>query len=147
MSAYQLAMLWAGGFLLTGMLTGVWKYRCMLRSAEAVAPNYVDIAHRSSLLYSFASVLLALLARGSQWPNWLDLLGVWLSVLFFALAVASYILHGVLRDTDNQLRKPYTLGRGRMPAIAIEGFMLALIGAEVGGLLILLSGFWFGISG
>lgn len=142
MSAFELAMIWAGIFLLVGMLTGVWKYRWILRSTEATAPYYVDIAHRSSLLYSFAAAVLALLARGSQWPAWLDLLGVWLSVIFFALAITSYIVHGLLRDTDNQLQKPYTLGRGRVPPAVIEGFMVALIIAEIGGLLILLSGFW-----
>lgn len=147
MSAYQLAMVWAGIFLLAGLLTGVWKYRCILRSADATAPNYVDIAHRAALLYSFAAVLLALLAKGSVWPAWVNLLGVWLNVVFFALAIATYCLHGFLRDTDNQLRKPYTLGAGTVPAPAIEGFMLALMAAEIAGLLILLSGFWLGVGG
>lgn len=147
MSAYELAMLWAGLFLLTGMLTGVWKYQCMRRSTEAVAPYYVNIAHRTSLLYSFACAVLALLARGSAWPAWLNRVGVWLSVIFFALAVVSYIVHGLLRDTDNQFRSPHVLGRARVPKAVLEAAMLALIAAEIGGLLILLSGFWWGVGG
>ncbi len=141
MSAYDLALLWAGGFLLTGMLTGVWKYRCIMTSPNAQAPVYVDIAHRTALLYSFACVVLALLAQRSAWPNAVNLLGVWLAVLFFAAAVASYALHGFLRDTDNQLARPHKLGRGRLPDWVLSVFMGALIVAEITGLLILFSGF------
>lgn len=141
MSAYDLGLLWAGGFLLVGMLTGVWKYRCIMHSPEATAPIYVDIAHRTALLYSFACVVLALLAERSAWSNAINLLGVWLAVLFFAAAVASYALHGWLRDTDNQLARPHRLGSGMLPGWVIGAFMGALIIAEISGLLILFSGF------
>ena len=141
MTAYDLALLWAGGFLLVGMLTGVWKYRHIMTSETASAPMYVDIAHRTALMYSFASVVLALLAERSAWSNGVNLLGVWLAEIFFAAAVASYVLHGWLRDTDNQLARPHRLGSGTLPGWLIALFMNALIAAEIGGLLILLSGF------
>lgn len=141
MSAYDLALLWAGGFLLVGMLTGVWKYQCIMRSANATAPTYVDIAHRTALLYSFACVVLALLAERSAWSNGTNLLGVWLAVSFFAAAVGAYILHGLLRDTDNQLARPHRLGSGTLPGWTMSVFMWSLIAAEIGGLGILLSGF------
>lgn len=146
MNPYELALTWAGLFLLVGLLTGVWKYREIMRSAEASAPMYVDIAHRSSLLYSFACGILALLAQRSLWPDWLDELGIWLSVIFFAAAVASYVLHGWLRDTDNQLAKPHQLGAGTLPAWLMRAFMAALIAGEIGGLLILFSGFLAGVA-
>ena len=57
--AVALAVLAAGVFFLVGLLTGAWKYRAMMRSERAVAPTYVDVAHRASLLYSFAALLLA----------------------------------------------------------------------------------------
>lgn len=146
MTAYTLAMLWAGAFLGAGMLTGIWKYARIMASPEAEAPYYVSIAHRTALLYSFACVVLALLALGSAWPEWLDLLGVWLAVVFFAAAVASYVLHGILRDTDNQLARPHKLGDRHLPGAAMKAFMLALIVCEIGGLAILLSGFVAGID-
>lgn len=146
MSPYELGLTWAGGFLLAGLLTGVWKYRAIMRSPEASAPMYVDIAHRSALLYSFACAVLGLLAQRSVWPDWLDYLGIWLSVVFFAAAVASYLLHGWLRDTDNQLARPHQLGRGTLPAFVIRAFMAALIVGEISGLLILFSGFLAGLD-
>lgn len=145
MSAYDLALLWAGGFLLVGMLTGVWKYLCIMNSAESCAPVYVDIAHRTALLYSFASAVLALLAERSVWTNDINLLGVWMAEIFFAAAVASYVLHGWLRDTDNQLARPHRLGGGSLPNWVLTVFMWALIVAEIGGLVILLSGFVMGL--
>jgi hypothetical protein len=146
MSPYDLGLACAGAFLLAGLLTGVWKYRGIMASADAGAPMYVDIAHRAALMYSFACVVLALLAERSVWPDWLDNLAILLSVLFFGLAVLSYVVHGWLRDTDNQLARPHRLGRRTVPSLAMRGFMGALIGGEIGGLLILLSGFVAGLA-
>lgn len=58
----------------------------------------------------------------------------------FALAIGTYIIHGVLRDTSNQLRKPHRLGAMTLPSWMIHGFMIALILAEVGGSLVLGTG-------
>lgn len=44
------------------------------------------------------------------------------SVLFFALAVGSYILHGALQGTRNQLQKPHA-----SPAWMMTAFMWALV--------------------
>ena len=57
--AVKLCILAAGVFFMSGLLTGVWKYWHIAHSAGATAPVYVDIAHRTSLLYSFAAILLA----------------------------------------------------------------------------------------
>lgn len=138
--AVRLALSAAGGLLLIGMLTGVWKYAQIARSAEAVAHPYVDIAHRASLLYSFAALVLAALAAVSVWPGWVNLQAVIWPLLFFVLAIASYVLHGALGDTDNQLRAPHVLGARRLPAWPLHAFMGALIVAEIGGVLVLLSG-------
>ena len=56
------AVLFSGVFLWVGMLTGVWKYYQIRHSAQARAHYYVDIAHRSSLLYAPASLIIAILA-------------------------------------------------------------------------------------
>ena len=140
MIAADLALLGAGGFLLFGMLTGLWKYRHMMRSPEAIAPPYVDIAHRTSLMYSFACVVLMLLAQRSAFSNTVNLLAVIANLLFFASAVATYTLHGLLQDTDNQRRKPHKLGNSTLPNAVIGIYMALLTAAEIGGVLVLLAG-------
>ena len=109
-------------------------------SPEATAPVYVDIAHRTALMYSFACLVMHQLVPyspvGAPLTRWV----VAVPIGFFALAVASYVLHGVLRDTDNQLRSPHRLGRFTLPGLAMRAFMVSLIVGEIGGVGILVYG-------
>jgi hypothetical protein len=138
--AVTLCVVAAGVFFLSGLLTGAWKYFEITRSPDAVAPVYVDIAHRASLLYSFASLLLAVFAGLSVFSATVNLVAAALPLLFFALAIGGYIVHGVLRDTDNQLKPPFVLGQGHLPGSMIHGFMWALMAAEIGGFAVLFTG-------
>lgn len=138
--AVQLAQLSCGGFFLTGLATGAWKYRAMITDADGQAPAYVDICHRAALMYAFACLVLAEFARLSAWPAWVNLAAVAGPVIFFASAVAVYALHGVLRDTDNQLRRPHRLGRGHVHGRVMSLYIYALIVGEIGGFLVLLAG-------
>jgi hypothetical protein len=65
--AIKLSLAASGIFLLTGLLSGILKYRRIMSSAEHRAPVYVDIAHRASLLYSFASLVIARLLEYSPY--------------------------------------------------------------------------------
>lgn len=146
--AEKAALLSAGLFLLVGLLTGIWKYLQIRRSEKARAHYYVDVAHRASLMYAFACLVLERLASESAWQDTTNLMAVLAAVLFFALAVLSYVVHGALGDTSNQLRRPHRLGRGEVPALMITGFMGLLILAEVGGVAVLLAGVvqaWYGV--
>lgn len=140
-TAEVLCLLAAGLFFLTGLLTGVWKYAHIARSREAVAPVYVDIAHRSSLMYAFAAYLMHGFVPYSPVSPEATVWVVGIPLLFFALAISSYILHGILRDTDNQLRSPHRLGSGTVSGLLIHGFMCMLVIGEVGGFAILFWGF------
>jgi len=51
------------------------------------------------------------------------------------------VIHGVLKDTDNQMKKPHKLGSFTLPIWVIITFMVALIIAEIGGFAILFVGF------
>ncbi len=124
-----------------GLLFGAWKYACMARSENAQAPVYVDIAHRAALLYAFACVLLAQLCSQSAWPDAVNLAAAIVLVLYFSLAVFSYALHGALRDTDNQLERPHRLGKTTIADRVMRGFMASLITAEIGGFLVIFSGY------
>lgn len=138
----EVIALWSCGvFFLIGLLTGVWKYLQIKQSDEARAHYYVDIAHRASLMYAFACLVLERFAALSIWPDWADAIAVTLSVMFFALAVGSYILHGYLKDTRNQLKQPHRLGASVSPPWLISSVMWALAVGEIGGFLFLFSGF------
>lgn len=124
-------------FFMIGLLTGTWKYWHIARSDDARAPFYVDTAHRSALLYAFASLLLGRFAALSSFSDRVNVMAALASLIFFALAIASYIVHGFLQDTDNQLRRPHRLGKGVLAESSLKLFMIALIIAEVGGAAVL----------
>lgn len=141
MTAVQLAQISCGGFFLTGLVTGVWKYRGVITSVDGQAPAYVDICHRAALMYAFACMVLVEFARLSVWPDAVNTAAVAVSVLFFASAVASYAVHGLLQDTDNQLRRPHRLGARQVHGRVISVYVYGLAIGEIAGFLVLFSGF------
>ncbi|MFG1957387.1 hypothetical protein [Nonomuraea sp. NPDC049028] len=128
----KLVLLAAGLIFLLVLVLGVWKYRQMVVSAEHMAHPYVDIAHRAALLYSFATLLLAVFVALSGWSAWVNLAAAGIVIFFFVAAIGTYAYHGWRRDTDNQLRHPV---RGT------TAFMVSLIVGEIGGFAVLLAGF------
>lgn len=138
----MIALLAAAAFLLVGMVTGIWKYRHMMASASAQAPAYVDICHRAALFYAFACLILQQLALHSAWSEVVNRWAVIVPVVCFASAVVSYAVHGWLRDTDNQLRRPHVLGSRTVPSLVIHGYMVVLIVGEIGGTAVLMAGAW-----
>ncbi|MCH9828749.1 MAG: hypothetical protein K0U79_13495 [Gammaproteobacteria bacterium] len=141
MNPENLCLLAAGAYFLTGLLTGVWKYAGIARTEQAQAPVYVDVAHRAALMYAFSALLLRAFVPYSPLSASATVWLVAVPLLFFAGAIASYVLHGLLRDTDNQFRKPYRLGRGTLPGILLHGFMVALAIGEIGAFVLLFYGF------
>ncbi|MDX1458167.1 MAG: hypothetical protein R3276_11320 [Marinobacter sp.] len=127
-------------FFMTGLLTGIWKYRCMATSANASAPVYVNVAHRSSLMYAFSALLLAYFAGLSVFSAVTNTIAAAAALVYFALAIVTYIVHGLLNDTSNQLRKPHRLGKRILPVWLTPLFMVSLIVAEVGGVAVLGAG-------
>lgn len=139
-TADQFALVSAGVFLLLGMITGIWKYSHMMRSDNGQAPVYVDICHRTALMYAFACLVLQQLALHSRWSAGINLAAVAIPVVWFASAVLMYAIHGWLQDTDNQLQRPHRLGTKTVPAKLIAVYMLLLIVGEVGGTAVLVAG-------
>ena len=134
-------LLVAGGvFFLTGLISGIWKYRRILASEDASAPVYVDVTHRASLMYAFSTVVIQRFVDASTLSDTVELIAVLAQVVFFALAIGTYVIHGLLRDTDNQLERPHRLGARELPAFVIRSFMGALILGEVGGFVVLVVG-------
>ncbi|TXJ09763.1 MAG: hypothetical protein E6Q25_02335 [Acinetobacter sp.] len=138
--AVKFAILSSGIFLWIGMCTGVWKYAAIRSSPQFRAHYYIDISHRASLLYAPACLILAVLAYFSTWSATTNLLCVIANLVFFFASVLSYIIHGILKDTNNQFRKPHQVAKWTLPSILMTLFMLALIVAEVGATLVLCLG-------
>lgn len=122
----------AGLLLLWALGLGVLKYHQMSTSADGAAHRYVDIAHRAALMYSFAALILAVLAQFSAWSVPVDLTAASVVLLFFVAAIAGYTVHGIRRDTENQFVHP-------VPGTHV--FMLLLIIGEIGGTAVLVAGF------
>lgn len=139
-TATQLAIVFSGIFLWVGMLTGVWKYYQIRHSELARAHYYVDIAHRSSLLYAAASLILAALSFFTVLSDAWALFCVVANLFFFAMSILIYILHGLLKDTTNQFKQPHKVGRWTLPAWCMTLMMLSLIIVELGATGILVVG-------
>lgn len=122
----------AGLIFLLALILGIWKYRQMAVNPDHLAHPYVDIAHRAALMYSFSTLLVAVFVQLSAWPVWVNLTAAMILVFFFVVAIAAYIQHGLRQDTTNQFEHP---------SGGLHAGMVALILGEVGGFLVLLSGF------
>jgi hypothetical protein len=147
MTASTFTLTSAGVFFFFGLVFGAWKYACMARSAEAQSPVYVDIAHRAALLYAFACVLLAQLCAASAWSNAVNVAAAIVLVLYFTIAVFSYAVHGALRDTDNQLKRPHRLGGKTVGDRAMRAVMISMVVAEIGAFVVIFSGYVAGHVG
>ncbi|MCL4685673.1 hypothetical protein KJ059_13095 [Myxococcota bacterium] len=121
-----------GLFFLTGLLSGIWKWRAMRRSPDHTAPFYVDTGHRAALLYSFACLVLLEFVRLSPFSEPVTFFAAAAPIAFFALAVATYLMLGLQDRTDNQFAH-------ETPQQYVG--MLLLIAAEVGGFVVLFAGF------
>ena len=130
--ATKIALLASGLFLLSGMLTGVWKYAKIMSSIEHKAPAYVDIAHRASFFYSFASLVIAKLVEFSPFSNAWQIVIVAVPVLYFVLTVIGYIREGILNRTENMFAERN---------FVTTWFMYGLIAGEIGGFFLILGGF------
>lgn len=131
----KITLLAAGLIFLLALVLGIWKYRGMMTSENHLAHPYVDIAHRAALLYSFATLLLAVFVQLSAWTVWVNLTAAGVVIFFFVAAIAAYITHGARRDTVNQFENA-----DRSTELA----MAALIVGEIGGFGVLLAGFIVG---
>ena len=130
--AVKVSLLVSGLFLLNGMLTGVWKYAKIMQSADHKAPAYVDIAHRASFFYCFASLVIARLIEFSPFSSFWQVVVVAFPLGYFILTVIGYIKEGFLNRTDNLFSERNFI---------TTWFMYGLIAGEIGGFALVLGGF------
>lgn len=130
-AAVSIAVLSSGAFFLSGLLTGVWKWRETMSSPEHKAHIYVDIAHRASLMYAFSALLLAVFAYLSAWSDGINAIATAVPLFYFAVAIGTYVWHAVRRNTDNQFAE--------RNFITTWGTWLLVVG-EIGGFVVLFAG-------
>lgn len=130
--AIKFSLLCSGLFLLSGMLTGIWKYSQIMKSENHQAPVYVDIAHRASFFYSFASLVIAKLLEFSPFSDFWQTVIVSFPLIYFILTIIGYIREGYLNRTDNQFRERN---------FVTTWFMYGLIAGEIGGFALIFGGF------
>lgn len=130
----KISLLFSGLFLLSGMVTGVWKYSKIMSSPKHEAPVYVDIAHRASFFYSFASLVIAGLIYFSPFSGFWQVVIVAVPLFYFVLAVAAYVKEGFLERTDNMFEER---------DFSTVWIMYSLIAGEILGVLFILGGFIF----
>lgn len=85
----------SGLFLFLGMTIGILKYRAMMRSEDHKAPVYIDIAHRSALLYSFAAMVMAQLLQFSPYSLVMQAVIVGVPLMFFFISTSQYLRLGL----------------------------------------------------
>lgn len=133
-AAIKISLIASGLFLLTGLLSGILKYQRIMTSPRHRAPVYVDIAHRASLLYSFAALVIAKLLEGSPLSPGVQVLAAAVPLAFFAVTIAGYIAHGLKDDTNNIFSER---------TFTTTWYMYMLIVGEVGGVGLIFGGFLY----
>lgn len=133
----KITLLAAGLIFLLALILGVWKYRQIMTAADHRAHPYVDIAHRAALLYSFATLLLAVFVELSAWPAWVNLAAAGVVVFFFVGAILSYIGHGraATPSTNSRIPPRHRAGDGAAHRRRDRGFSVLLAGFVVGQLI------------
>lgn len=139
-TAVEVAIVFSGIFLWVGMLIGVWKYSQIYKLKDNKANYYVDIAHRSSLLYAPATLILAVLAYFSIWSEDINLVLVVTNLVLFSFSILSYVVYGMLADTNNQFEKPHKLGSFNISSRVMLLMMVILIIGELLSTFLLLVG-------
>ena len=131
----EIVLLIAGLIFLLALGLGIPKYKQMATSETHLAHPYIDTAHRAALLYSFATLLIAVFVELSGWGELVNLIAAGALIFFFLAAISTYMFHGFRRDTTNQFADPYP------NQASVHVFMISLIVAEMVGFAVLLAGF------
>lgn len=130
--AVKITLAASGIFLFVGLVGGVLKYRGIMTSPNHRAHPYIDIAHRASLLYSFAALVMAALLTFSPYSDQVQIVITSVPLFFFAVAIAQYFRLGFEGKTTNQFRqRNFNTTWG----------MLFLIVGELGGVGLIVWGF------
>lgn len=137
----SIALVFSCAFFMIGLFTGIWKYILATKSPDGATPLYVGISHRSSFHYSFAALLVAILAGSSPYQPLTTLVIVSTLLAFFTVTLIIYIVLGARGDRVGQFSRPLVFAGRELPEFARIIFMGVLIAAETIGFGLLFAGF------
>ncbi|WP_018229985.1 hypothetical protein [Methyloversatilis universalis] len=103
--AVKVTLAASGIFLFVGLIGGILKYRGIMTSPNHRAHPYIDIAHRASLLYSFAALVMAALLTFSPYSENVQLLIAGVPLFFFSVAIGQYYRLGLAGEVTNQFKE------------------------------------------
>jgi hypothetical protein len=127
----RLTLAASGVFLMAGLLGGILKYRGIMTNPGRRAHPYIDMAHRASMMYSFAALVMATLLNFSPYSEKVQLVITGVPLIFFAVSVGQYFRLGISgRVTDQFAERNFTTTWGMGLLIAGE---LGGVGAIVWG--------------
>jgi hypothetical protein len=130
--AVKITLAASGVFLMVALFGGVLKYRGIMTNRNHRAHPYIDIAHRASLLYSFAALVMAELLKFSPYSDSVQLVITCTPLFFFAAAIAQYFKLGLEGKVTNQFKER---------SFHTTWGMLFLIVGEIGGVGAIVWGF------
>ena len=130
--AVKISILFAGLYLLVGMLTGVWKYAAIMKSENHKSSLYIDISHRNALLFSFACLVISKLMEFSPFSPIMQLVITLIPLFYFSLTTVNQIKEGFSGRTE-------TIFKERN--FSTTWFMYGLIAGEIGSISLMILGF------
>ena len=130
--AVKISILFAGLYLLVGMLTGVWKYAAIMKSENHKSALYIDISHRNALLFSFACLVISKLMEFSPFSPIMQLVITLIPLFYFSLTTVNQIKEGFSGRTE-------TIFKERN--FSTTWFMYGLIAGEIGSISLMILGF------
>jgi hypothetical protein len=130
--AVKISVLFAGLYLLIGMLTGVWKYAAIMKSENHKSSMYIDIAHRNALLFSFACLVIAKLMESSPFSLTMQIVITAIPLFYFSLTTINQIKQGFLGRTE-------TIFKERN--FSTTWFTYGLIIGEISSILLMIIGY------
>ncbi|HLM62400.1 MAG TPA: hypothetical protein VK308_16480 [Pyrinomonadaceae bacterium] len=128
----KILLLFAGLFLLSGMLTGIWKYRKLLRLPEQSTPVHIDMAHHSSFFYSFACLVIAKLIEYSPFSPGVRFGIAALPLVYFSATIIIYGAEGFLSQSEQLVSER---------SYVTQWFINGLAAAQIISLILILYGF------
>jgi hypothetical protein len=128
----KISILFAGLFLLIGMITGVWKYATIMKSENHKSSMYVDIAHRNALLFSFACLVIAKLMEFSPFSPTMQIVITVIPLFYFSLTTINQIKEGIAGRNETVFKERN---------FSTTWFTYGLIIGEIGAISLMIIGF------
>ncbi len=130
--AVKLSLLVLGFFCFFVYMSRMVKHYYGVSSSKYSTPICIDIARRSSFLYSFAALVMAKLLEYNPYSLIVQAIATVVPLAFFTLTVIGYFITGLKNKTNNLFRER---------TFTLTWFMCLLIPGEIAGVLVILWGF------